>query len=285
MGFVNALYGNSRTAEIIRHIMLRLRLYYPYNRFVMWKKRINSATSELTNSIDYFTKNQNRIENNTLLLSDEKSVDTYLKLIRLRQFWRAEDIPQYNYFDQYFPKDIPGFMDWEKDCIYLDCGAFSGDTYEVFAHHNPNYSTIIAFEPDPRKIESINHRCIRDLKIIQSACMDYDGTVCFSINTGGGSKTDESGELKVPCCKIDSVIGEGQCHYIKMDIEGAEMNALRGASETIIRNKPRMAISIYHSDQDMVDIMEYIHQLVPEYRLYVRAHTMGIAETILYALI
>ena len=103
--------------------------------------------------------------------------------------------------------------------------------------------------------------------------------------TWGGSKTDDSGELKVPCCKIDSVIGQGKCDYIKMDIEGAEMNAIKGAKETIIKNKPKLAISIYHSNQDMIDIIEYVHQLVPEYRLYVRAHTMGIAETILYALI
>ena len=188
MVFVNLLYGNSRTSEIIRHIMLRIRLYYPYNRYVMWKKRKKSETPELTYSIDYFTQNQERIKKNIRFLSDDKSVDTYLKLIRLRQFWRAEDIPQYNYFDQYFPKDIPDFLEWESDYVYVDCGAFSGDTCADFACHNPNYAKIIAFEPDPRNIEAINQRHIHDLEIIQSACMDYDGTVCFKINNLGGEQ-------------------------------------------------------------------------------------------------
>ncbi len=84
---------------------------------------------------------------------------------------------------------------------------------------------------------------------------------------------------------IDSVVTDEQVSFIKMDIEGAEMSALRGARETIKRCKPRMAISIYHSNEDMLDIPEYIHSLVPEYRLFLRAHTMGVAETILYCIL
>ena len=90
---------------------------------------------------------------------------------------------------------------------------------------------------------------------------------------------------EVPCKRIDTVIDSGRCDYIKMDIEGAEWDALHGAEMTIRRNRPKLAISIYHSNEDMLRIIEYIHELVPEYRLYVRAHTMGIAETILYAFI
>ena len=70
-----------------------------------------------------------------------------------------------------------------------------------------------------------------------------------------------------------------------MDIEGAELPALQGAKNTIQKNKPKLAISIYHSNEDMLRLAEYIHGIVPEYKLYVRAHTMGIAETILYAVI
>ena len=54
---------------------------------------------------------------------------------------------------------------------------------------------------------------------------------------------------------------------------------------TIQKNKPKLAISIYHSDEDMLRLAEYIHELVPEYKFFIRAHTMGIAETILYAMI
>ena len=71
---------------------------------------------------------------------------------------------------------------------------------------------------------------------------------------------------------------------IKMDIEGAELNALKGAQRTIARDKPKLAICIYHSDDDMIRIAEYIHELALGYKLYVRHHTTTFAETVLYAL-
>ncbi len=71
--------------------------------------------------------------------------------------------------------------------------------------------------------------------------------------------------------------------FIKMDLEGSEMMALKGAEKIIKRNKPKLAICIYHSDQDMLEIIKYIHQLVPEYRLYIRHHSTSYIDTVLYA--
>ena len=73
--------------------------------------------------------------------------------------------------------------------------------------------------------------------------------------------------------------------FIKMDIEGAEMNALRGARTIIQKNKPKLAICIYHSDEDMLRLAEWIHETVPEYKLYVRQHSNCICETVLYAVL
>ena len=70
-----------------------------------------------------------------------------------------------------------------------------------------------------------------------------------------------------------------------MDIEGSELPALKGAVNIIKRNKPKLAICIYHSDSDMIDIAEWIHTVVPEYRLFVRQHSWEITETVLYATI
>jgi hypothetical protein len=74
--------------------------------------------------------------------------------------------------------------------------------------------------------------------------------------------------------------------FIKMDVEGAELNALKGAEKTILKDKPKLAICIYHSNEDMVCIAEYIHNLAPEYKLYVRQHFLfpSAAETVLYAI-
>ena len=70
-----------------------------------------------------------------------------------------------------------------------------------------------------------------------------------------------------------------------MDIEGAEMSALQGASEVIRKNRPKLTICIYHSDEDLFRIAEYVHELVPEYKLYIRHHSKSDVETVLYAVI
>ena len=61
------------------------------------------------------------------------------------------------------------------------------------------------------------------------------------------------------------------------------MDALKGAENTILRNHPKLAICIYHKDADMIQVIEYIHQLVPEYKIYVRHHSRCQNETVCYA--
>lgn len=82
---------------------------------------------------------------------------------------------------------------------------------------------------------------------------------------------------------IDAVPECKNATFIKMDIEGMEWDALHGAVETIKRNHPKLAICIYHSDEDMIRIVEYIHEIAPEYKLYVRHHSKREYETVLYA--
>lgn len=96
---------------------------------------------------------------------------------------------------------------------------------------------------------------------------------------------EEDTGTTIKLVKMDNVPECQDATFIKMDIEGAELAALRGGRELIQRNKPKLAICIYHSDEDMLSIAEYIHELVPEYRIYMRAHNMGIAENVLYAVI
>lgn len=94
----------------------------------------------------------------------------------------------------------------------------------------------------------------------------------------------EDGEIIIHTDTIDAIAGEKNVTYIKMDVEGAELKSLMGAETVINRNHPRMAISIYHSDEDMLDIIEYIRTKFPFYKLYVRHYTYFYADTVLYAI-
>ena len=82
--------------------------------------------------------------------------------------------------------------------------------------------------------------------------------------------------------RLDDVI-EQRVSMIKMDIEGAECDALHGAKETIMRDKPFCAISVYHRKGDMLAIMDYLHSLVHDYRFWLRHYAVTDGDTVLYA--
>ena len=68
-----------------------------------------------------------------------------------------------------------------------------------------------------------------------------------------------------------------------MDIEGAEIKALEGAKEIIKKYKPKLAISIYHNPKDLIQIPIYLKKLLPEYKIYIRHHSLRETDTVCYA--
>ena len=70
-----------------------------------------------------------------------------------------------------------------------------------------------------------------------------------------------------------------------MDIEGFEIKALTGASNLITKNKPKLAICIYHKFEDLWEIPFYIKRLNAEYKIYIRHHSFNLYETVCYAII
>ncbi len=154
------------------------------------------------------------------------------------------------------------------------------------------YRKIVAFEPNSKNYRNLvrNHP---DAIAFQAGVWEKDGTLIFELNGAGStfadaerSISDVQGEsVKVPVKSIDQTMECSAATFIKMDIEGSEYNALQGARNVILKNKPKLAICIYHSDKDMLRIAELIHEMVPEYRLYVRQHSNSVCETVLYAVI
>lgn len=82
---------------------------------------------------------------------------------------------------------------------------------------------------------------------------------------------------------LDDILAEKEVTFIKMDIEGSELPSLRGAENVISKNLPKLAICIYHSDADMIDIPEYLMEKYPSYSFYIRHYSFSTSETVLYA--
>ncbi len=91
-------------------------------------------------------------------------------------------------------------------------------------------------------------------------------------------------EIEIPVCALDEICVDNDVSFIKMDIEGSEKNALIGAENTIRRCKPKLAISIYHKNEDIWELPEMILQMNENYRLYLRHYSLAGEDTVLYAI-
>lgn len=124
---------------------------------------------------------------------------------------------------------------------------------------------------------------IKNIDLFGKGTWSENGCISFAEGVSQG-QIDVNGTNAIETIKIDDAVAgyDGKITFIKMDIEGAELEALRGAGKTIRKDKPRMAICIYHKPEDLYEIPGYLLSLVPEYRFQVRQYTSMNWETVLY---
>jgi FkbM family methyltransferase len=261
------------------------RIIYPvwsYTRAWAYNKR-NSKESYA-----FFGQNAERVKRVTELFYDEESKKTFDKMIRFRQTGKKSDYISHGSQTQYF---INNFFTYGKNEVFIDCGALDGDTIEEFLKlPNMKYEQIIAFEPSVENFKLMEKKFNNQkIILINAGVYSKDGELYF-LEYRDGSRVSETPigtkeEISVKVKAIDNLKNLKKVTFIKMDIEGTEIEALKGAKNIISRDKPRLAISIYHSNEDMLRIAEWIHASVPEYKLYCRHHSIypSFCETILYA--
>ena len=194
--------------------------------------------------------------------------------------------------NQYFA--IPKFNIINTNEIYIDLGAFVGDTIEKFIYNmNGIFKKIYAFEISSHQFKALNVRVERlkkewainnDNIILVNAGISNEESE-FYINGEGvmsSNRLSKIGYNIVKIYSIDSYFKDIPVTFIKADIEGEELNMLKGAENTIKKYKPKMAISVYHKPDDLLTIPQFIKELVPEYNLSLRHHSIGFDETVLY---
>lgn len=191
--------------------------------------------------------------------------------------------------NQYFPDDV---IELSQQEVFVDCGAFTGDTLDVFCKKVGFFDKYYALEPDATRFSELNNviERVRDKGNIVHCPVgvsDKSGGGYFlqsSVGCGqmvyGGTETDGQEYIKLDT--IDNLLTDERATFIKMDIEGEEMHALKGAENTIQRDKPKLAICVYHKREDLITIPKYLKSLVPEYSFFLRAHWPGASEVVLY---
>lgn len=183
---------------------------------------------------------------------------------------------------QYF--DLP-YLPHSPHEIFIDAGGYDGDTSLNFIKWaNGNYDKIYIFEPDKGNIRKCveNLSKVKDFEIIQKGVWCKSGVLSFSSDGSALSSVNINGIDQIEVESFDNSIKE-PVTFVKMDIEGSELEALKGCKNIIKTYKPKLAISIYHKPEDIWSIPQYIISLHPEYKFYLRHYSIFNFDTVLYA--
>lgn len=240
---------------------------------------------DISKSKRFFTENSKRIYTVCGFLQDNVSRETFKAAVRFRQSYARKDAPGF-VKQQYFPDDVVGLSNNE---VFIDCGAFNGDTAKKFIEKcGGEFKKIVCFEPDSANFAALERNFANNNRVetIRAGVWNVNTTLKFNDGKGAGSALSnvEDDAVSVNVMAIDGVECCQDATFIKMDVEGAEMNALKGAVKVIVRNRPKLAISIYHSNEELLAIPEYLHSSLVDYSFYVRHHSLNWQDTVLYAI-
>ena len=184
-------------------------------------------------------------------------------------------------FPDYYEPDI--FLN-NKDDIFVDIGAYTGDSILNYTNvYGTDYKKIYAYEitKDSCDIMRDNLKDLHDVEIRRKGAGAKPGEMFLDRSTSDPSANQlsksSSGD-RVEIVKLDDDIPEGFT-FLKMDIEGAEYDALLGAEQTIRRCRPKLAICVYHGYDDLWRIPLLIDSMVPDYTFCLRHNGGNIIPT------
>jgi FkbM family methyltransferase len=205
---------------------------------------------------------------------DSRSVFTSQLRMRTRADFSSSSVPSPP--PAYFPADL--FKLCTDECL-VDCGAFDGDTIRAFVEQSGGaFRRIVAFEPDPQNYRELQKTLAADGRLngrttVYNAAVGFSaGTVRFAATGRDNAAVTADGAVEVECRTLDETVAEERPTFIKMDIEGSEHAALTGGCQTIHRDQPVLAVSVYHQPHDLWDLPLFMRELEPDSRLSLRMY-------------
>lgn len=240
----------------------------------IWHLPINAYYKNSVYGACFIKKYGDRFQKAYERLADDISREVFLNIVSHNMSFDDQ------YFDAIKKYEIQGYFGTElfhnvEDEVIVDGGAFDGDTIrEFFSAPDRKCRKIYAFEPDIHNFERLKASMKTDKVIPIHAGLGKEKTVMnFVMGNGVSSRIASDGAGKVWIDTIDNVLREEHLTFIKMDIEGAEADALMGGKTVISECMPTLAISAYHKMKDIFELMELIDKIgAGKYQFYLR-HT------------
>jgi FkbM family methyltransferase len=196
---------------------------------------------------------------------------------------------------QYLYKNSKISIGVKQGDTVIDAGGCWGDSTLYFAHEAGKKGRVYVFEFIPSNLKimeknfNLNPKIKPSIEIINQPIWDVSNKSLYYTDNGPGSRVsfEKTGQnVQIKTLTIDDMVKQkkpNRIDFIKMDIEGAEQNALKGAINTIKAFKPKLAIAVYHSYDDLIKIPKYLNNLNLGYKFYIAHYTIHSEETILFA--
>ena len=260
-----------------------------YDLLRQWYKswyRIETFKDTDPSFANYFGAMYQYLKNNAIELKNfYQSLCDYrskYSLMKVLQHWliAAPDLRSHGVehtFLHYYDLDL---ISCGPDEVFVDCGAFIGDSAINFIEtFGTEYKRIYAYELTPKTYQKMKKNLSKYDNIVcrNVGVADKNGSMSM-INIEGSEAGNRlvsgDGTSSMPIVSLDNDIKE-DITFIKMDIEGAEIAAIKGARNHIKRSHPKLAISLYHSLPHLLEVPALVHRIYPHYKFYFR-HTGGI---------
>ncbi len=204
------------------------------------------------------------------ILADEESRKVLANVLSYKQSGRI---------DYLFECESDDDENWlllrpSTDDVYMDLGAYTGDTVQQFIRLAGGFKRIIAVEPEKRNFRKLfeNTKELENIKLVNAAVGDSYGEILFTQAAGRGGARGKGKTVAVNQETADRLVNASGIapSFIKMDLEGAEINAINGAAKTIEEYGPRLIIAAYHRIDDLWTIPKLLLSINPAYKIYLR---------------
>lgn len=172
--------------------------------------------------------------------------------------------------------DLIELLDFGEEEVYVDLGAYDGDTIREFLRLTGGaYSQIFALEPDKKNFVKLERFIAQEqlprVTLLNKGIWHEPGIQNFFQRGGRMSSLSTEGKTSIEVDSLDHILGTESVSYIKMDVEGAEAETIIGGRAHLAMYMPKLFVAAYHRDDDLWKLPQLLWNIAP-YKLYLRKH-------------
>lgn len=214
----------------------------------------------------FYTENLDKLKLVREHLADEQSLKVFDNVLEYKLTGNIRPLCN---CETHIDEAYDNILKLDDNEVFVDLGAYRGDTVTEFLSRTRSYDKIYAVEPDAKTYKKLVSNVPSDVICLNVAISSDKGEECFDMKSGRSSRLSDIGTV-VKTDSVDSILNGQRATYIKIDVEGAELQAISGMNQTLLEYKPKLNIAAYHRVGDIFDIPLQVLSVRNDYKVYLR---------------